>query len=51
MTEMFVEDQMGDQLDAVLCAVQAGRVYSQRDRGYGIPVDCDMMEGWIVDPY
>src|SRR5258708_6552441 len=51
MTEMFVEDQMGDQLDAVLCAVQAGYAYSQRDRGYGIPVDCDMMEGWIVDPY
>lgn len=51
MTEMLVEDQMGDQLDAVLCAVQAGWVYSQRDRGYGIPVDCDMTEGWIVDPY
>jgi hypothetical protein len=41
---------MGDELDAVLCAVQGGWAYLQRDRGYGIPVEIDALEGWIVDP-
>ena len=50
MGKRWVEDQMGDELDAVLCAVQAGWAYLQRDRGYGIPVQCEKMEGWIVDP-
>lgn len=50
MAEGLVEDQMGDELDAVLCAVQGGWAYLQRDRGYGIPVQCEKMEGWIVDP-
>jgi hypothetical protein len=43
-------DGSGDQLDALLCAVQAGWAYSQRDRNFGIPIDCDPLEGWIVDP-
>lgn len=30
--------------------VKAGWAYSQRDRNYGIPADCDPLEGWIVDP-
>ena len=47
---MLVEDQMGDRLDAVLCAVQAGWAYLQRNSGYGIPVECESIEGWIVDP-
>jgi hypothetical protein len=50
MGERLVEDQMGDELDAVLCAVQAGWAYLQRNRGYGIPVESDGLEGWIVDP-
>ena len=50
MAEMLVEDQMADALDGLLCAVQAGWAYLQRDRGYGIPGGCDGDEGWIVDP-
>lgn len=49
MAEMLVRDGMGDYLDAILCAVQAGWAYMQRE--YGIPVECDEMEGWIVDPF
>ena len=47
---VLVRDGSGDALDALLCAVQAGWAYSQRDRNYGIPPDCDPLEGWIVDP-
>jgi len=43
-------DASGDQLDALLCAVQAGWAYTQSAENYGIPVDCDPLEGWIVDP-
>ncbi|HEX6484102.1 MAG TPA: hypothetical protein VF043_35095 [Ktedonobacteraceae bacterium] len=50
MAEMLIKDAMGDKLDAVLCAVQAGWAFLQRDRGYGIPEECDRGEGWIVDP-
>ena len=48
--EVFLQDGSGDQLDALLCAIQAGWAYSQRDRNFGIPRDCDRLEGWIVDP-
>jgi hypothetical protein len=47
--DVFVEDAMGDVLDALLCAVQAAWAYSRRDDGYGIPRDCVSAEGWIVD--
>ena len=50
MAEVLVEDQMADTLDAVLCAVQGAWPYLQRESGYGIPVVCESMEGWIVDP-
>jgi len=46
---LLIKDAMGDMLDAVMCAVQAGWVYMQREKGYGIPVECDKDEGWIVD--
>lgn len=46
--EMLLQDGMGDMLDAVLCAVQAGWAYIERKRGYGIPVGCDRDEGWIM---
>ncbi len=49
MEGIMVQDGMGDMLDAVLCAVQAGWAYMERERGYGIPVECDKDEGWIVD--
>jgi hypothetical protein len=46
----FISDNTGDQLDALLCAIQAGWAYTQREHNYGIPTDCDRLEGWIVDP-
>ncbi|MFC1965742.1 DUF429 domain-containing protein [Chloroflexota bacterium] len=45
-----LDDAKGDKLDAVLCAIQAAWSLSQRQAGYGIPHDCDLLEGWIVDP-
>jgi len=50
MADMLIEEPMGDNLDALLCAIQAAWVYMQRDNGYGIPQNCDRNEGWIVDP-
>lgn len=49
MAETLVKDAMGDMLDALLCAVQAGWAYKEREKGYGIPAECDKNEGWIVD--
>ena len=51
LSKRLVEDAMGDKLDAILCSVQSGWAYMQRDRGYGIPEVCDRIEGWIVDLY
>ncbi len=48
--EDFISDGTGDQLDALLCAIQAGWSYTQREQNFGIPADCDHLEGWIVDP-
>jgi hypothetical protein len=48
MGETLVQDAMADMLDAVLCAVQAGWAYVRRERGHGIPMECDRDEGWIV---
>ena len=41
---------MGDNLDALLCALQAAWAYTQRKNGYGIPSKSHRGEGWIVDP-
>ena len=49
-TEAFIHDGSGDRLDALLCAVQAAWAYSQPDGNYGIPENCDPLEGWIIDP-
>jgi hypothetical protein len=48
--EAFVEDATADGLDALLCAVQAAWAYTKAEENYGIPPDCDPLEGWIVDP-
>ena len=45
-----VNDQSGDYLDSVLCAVQAAWSYAMRDRNYGIPEEANILEGWICDP-
>jgi hypothetical protein len=50
LVQQFVEEAMGDGLDALLCALQAAWAYTQRTHGYGIPPTCDALEGWIVDP-
>jgi hypothetical protein len=48
--DAFIREGSADQLDAFLCAIQAGWAYLQQDHNFGIPVDCDSLEGWIVDP-
>ena len=48
--EDFISEGSGDQLDALLCAIQAGWAYTEREHNYSIPTDCDQLEGWIVDP-
>ncbi len=48
--KVLVRDDSGDVLDALLCAIQAGWAVSQWDRNFGIPGDCDPLEGWILDP-
>lgn len=45
-----IGDDSGDLLDSLLCTVQAAWAYSRRDYGFGIPRECDTLEGWIVDP-
>ncbi len=48
--EEALEDDRGDLLDSMLCAVQAAWAWTRRDAGYGLPTDCDPLEGWIADP-
>lgn len=46
-----VNDFTGDKLDSVLCAMQAAWAYLQgREKNYGVPVNVDLLEGWIPDP-
>ncbi|HTC05506.1 MAG TPA: DUF429 domain-containing protein [Xanthobacteraceae bacterium] len=49
--ESLAEDPTGDQLDALLCAIQAAWSWSQREKAFGAPSDFDQLEGWIADPY
>ncbi len=46
----LAEDPAGDQLDALLCAVQAAWTWTQRNDGFGLPTEFDPLEGWIADP-
>ncbi len=46
----LIDDPLADELDAVLCAVQAGWAYCQGD-GFGVPPSADPIEGWISDPH
>ncbi|WP_041042735.1 DUF429 domain-containing protein [Paramagnetospirillum magnetotacticum] len=43
-------DPGGDDLDALLCAVQAAWAWQQRDNRFGAPESIDPLEGWISDP-
>ena len=46
----LADDPTGDQLDALLCAMQAAWSWTQRRNRFGVPLDCDHSEGWIADP-
>ncbi len=49
--EAMIEDASGDTLDAVICAVQAAWGLAQKLQGhplYGLPLEMDPLEGWIV---
>ncbi|MBR9766092.1 MAG: DUF429 domain-containing protein [Rhodobacteraceae bacterium] len=44
------DDPGADQLDALLCAVQAAWSWGRRGDAYGAPRCPDAREGWIADP-
>lgn len=46
----LADDPKADGLDALLCAVQAAWAWRQREHQFGMPADCDPLEGWIADP-
>ena len=47
----LADDHTGDQLDALLCAVQAAWAHLQGPDNFGMPPDTDSLEGWIADPH
>jgi len=46
----LADDPGADHLDALLCAVQAGWAWLQRDNNFGVSGQVDPLEGWIADP-
>jgi hypothetical protein len=48
--DILCEDPSGDQIDALLCAIQAAWAWQNRAKGYGAPTSVDSLEGWIADP-
>jgi hypothetical protein len=46
--DMLADDASGDCLDAVLCLMQAAWAAQQGAPRYGLPVEMDALEGWIV---
>lgn len=46
----LADDPGGDDLDALICAVQAAWGYSYSGSRYGAPRNLDRLEGWISDP-
>jgi len=46
--DALVDDASGDSLDAVLCLMQAAWALQQGAPRYGLPVEMDPLEGWIV---
>lgn len=43
-------DGTGDQLDSILCAIQAAWAWKKRNERFGRPNSFDSIEGWIADP-
>jgi hypothetical protein len=48
LREELIGDAGGDQLDAVLCLMQAAWAARQGAPSYGLPPHLDKLEGWIV---
>lgn len=48
--ELCIEEPGADLLDSILCAIQSAWAYENKEENYGIPADCDPLEGWIIDP-
>lgn len=48
--DMLCDDPGGDQLDALLCAIQAAWSWQGRETGFGAPTTLDVLERWIADP-
>ena len=46
----LADDPGADDLDALICAVQAAWACSHANRRYAAPDDLDRLEGWISDP-
>ena len=46
--DLLVGDAKGDSLDAVLCLMQAAWAQGQGAPRFGLPLDVDPLEGWIV---
>jgi hypothetical protein len=46
----LADDPGADNLDALICAVQAAWAYGRAGASYGAPADLDRLEGWIADP-
>lgn len=46
----LMDDETGDSLDALLCAVQAAWAWRNRDWLFGESARVDRCEGWIADP-
>ena len=45
---LLADDPTGDQLDALLCAVQAAWSWTNRLQSFGAPMPVDSLEGWIA---
>jgi Protein of unknown function (DUF429) len=48
LQKLLVMDASGDTLDAVLCALQAAWAWQRREQNFGLPLNIDPHEGWIV---
>jgi hypothetical protein len=47
----LLNDPSGDEIDSLLCAIQAAWAWTMKDRNYGAPAGADArLEGWIADP-
>ncbi|WP_411877347.1 DUF429 domain-containing protein [Polaromonas sp. YR568] len=46
--DALADDASGDSLDAVLCLMQAAWAMQQGAPRYGLPLEMDALEGWII---